>query len=373
MLAATTDIFAYVHQTLFWLPKWLLGLLLLLLTTLLAIALYNTVLRLSLPISSRSVLLQKVLDRTRVPNRAALIVVALGLVLPVTGFSNTTMGLVGHILGAAIVALIGWDAVTAMVVGSEFYLHRFPIDYEDNLLARKHVTQIVMLRRTISTLIVIITVIAALMIFPAMRRYGIDFLFSAGAMGIILGFAARPLLTNLISGVQIAITQPFRIDDEVVIQGESGRIERITGTYVVMRIWDGRRLIVPLAHFIEHSFQNLTYESAALVGSVHLSVDYTVPVEDIRSKATEIVEASEFWDGRVVDLQVVEATDRSIQLRILASARNSSDTWDLRCEVRERLISILQREYPDALPKFRTEFPSRLFDPSPSVARKRIM
>jgi small-conductance mechanosensitive channel len=134
--------------------------------------------------------------------------------------------------------LVAWDALIAVVAGSEFYLHRFPVDVEDNLFAWKQVTQVIMLRRTVKTLIIIITVTAVLMTFPEMRRYGIDFLVSAGAAGLILGLAARPLFSNLIAGVQIAITQPFRIDDEVVVQGETGRIERIAGTYVVVRIWD---------------------------------------------------------------------------------------------------------------------------------------
>jgi small-conductance mechanosensitive channel len=237
------DTVADIHQSLLWLPKWLPGLLLLLFAALVATVLYNTVLRFLMRLSGRSALVQKVLNRTRVPNRAALVVIALGLVLPATGFPFAVMTLIGHILAAAIIAMLGWDALIAVVVGSELYVHRLPIDAEDNLIARKQVTQVIMLRRTVNTLIIIITVTAALMTFPAVRRYGVDFLVSAGAAGLILGLAARPLFSNLIAGVQIAITQPFRIDDEVVIQGETGRIERIAGTYVVVRIWDGRRLI----------------------------------------------------------------------------------------------------------------------------------
>ena len=359
MQTAIADTFANIHQSLLWLPKWVPGVLLLLVVTLLAIALYNTVLRLLLRFSPRSVFLQKLLGRTHAPNRAALIIIALGFVLPATGFPFAVMGLIGHVLATAIILLVGWDALIATVIGSEFYLRRFPIEAEDNLFARKQVTQVIMLRRAANTLIVIVAVTAALMTFPVVRRYGIDFLVSAGAAGIIVGLAARPLLANLVAGVQIAITQPFRIDDAVVIQGEWGRIERIAGTYVVVNIWDGRRLIVPLSHFIEHPFQNLTYKSAALIGSVHLSLDYTVPVEHIRAKATEIVEASQLWDGRVVNVQVVNSTERAIQLRVLASARNSPDAWDLRCQVREKLIGFLQSEYPNALPKFRAEFPSQ--------------
>ena len=212
-----------------------------------------------------------------------------------------------------------------------------------------------MLRRTIATLITILTVGIALMTIPSLQQYGVSLLASAGAAGLVMGLAARPLLTNLIAGVQIAITQPIRVEDAVVVQGEWGWIEEIGSTYVVVRIWDWRRMVLPLSYFIETPFQNWTRESAQLIGSVHLYVDYATPLDAMRQKVTELAQASRLWDGQVVNMQVVEATEKSIQLRILVSARNSSDAWDLRCEMREKIIAWLQANHPGALPRLRAE------------------
>src|SRR5262249_5223609 len=166
----------------------------------------------------------------------------------------------------------------------------------------------------------------------------------------------RPLLSNLLAGVQIAVTQPIRINDSVLIENEFGRIEEITSTYVVIRLWDRRTLIVPLAYFIEKPFQNWTRESSSLIGVVTLHVDYTVPVERLREKAIEIVKASPLWDGQLVKLQVVEARETTLELRVIVSARSAGDAFDLRCELREKLIDFLQREIPSALPRVRQEF-----------------
>ena len=173
------------------------------------------------------------------------------------------------------------------------------------------------------------------------------------------GLAARPLLSSLIAGVQIAMTQPIRIDDAVVVENEWGWIEEITSTYVVIKLWDWRRLIVPLSYFIEKPFQNWTREGAAIIGSVFLYVDYAVPVDRVREKLSEIVKASRLWDGRVVNLQVSDAKDHAIELRALVSARTSPLAWDLRCEVREKLIAFLRDEYPQALPRQRADLDLR--------------
>lgn len=200
-----------------------------------------------------------------------------------------------------------------------------------------------------------ISVAVALMSVPEVRQFGVSLIASAGAAGIVVGLAARPILTNLIAGVQIAITQPIRIGDAVVVENEWGWIEEITGTYVVIQIWDWRRMIVPLSYFLQTPFQNWTRMSAELIGTVLLWVDFTVPVERVREELNEIVKSSKLWDGRVVNLQVTDASDHSLQLRALASARNSQDVWDLRCEIREKLIGFLQEHYPQALPKQRAE------------------
>ena len=201
----------------------------------------------------------------------------------------------------------------------------------------------------------IVTLSAALMTFEQVRQYGVSLFASAGAAGLVLGLAARPLLSNLLAGIQIALTQPIRVEDAVVVDGEWGWIENITGTYVVIRLWDLRRLIVPLVYFIEKPFQNWTHESSDLLGTVLLRVDFTVPLERLREKLREVAEASRLWDRKVAVLQVTDASGDTMELRILVSARGGAHTFDLRCEVREKMIAFLQAEYPHALPRHRTQ------------------
>ncbi len=266
----------------------------------------------------------------------------------------------GSILNVAFIALLGWAAITAVQIGSQVYLRRFKLDAEDNLLARKHVTQIGILKRAANILIVVMTIATAMMSFEQVRQYGVSLFASAGVAGLAIGLAARPLLSNLIAGVQIAMAQPIRLDDVVFLEGEYGTIEEITTTYVVIKLWDWRRMVVPLSYFIEKPFQNWTRETSALIGSVFLYVDYTVPVEKLREKLMEIARASPLWDGRVVVLQVSDATkDHTVELRALLSARSAPAAWDLRCEVREKLIAYLQEHYPGTLPRTRQEIVAR--------------
>jgi small-conductance mechanosensitive channel len=230
-------------------------------------------------------------------------------------------------------------------------LRRFSTDTEDNLLARKHITQMRILQRVAKTLLAIITVAAALMTFSEVRQYGVSLFASAGAAGLVVGLAARPVLSNLLAGIQIAMTQPIRVEDQVVVEGETGWIETITSTYVVIRLWDLRRMIVPLTYFIEKPFQNWTYESAEQIGSIILRIDRSVPVEPVRRKLDEIVRQSRLWDGKVASLQVTDTTESVVELRALVSARSPGQTWDLRCEVREKLVAFLQAEGQRASPK----------------------
>jgi small-conductance mechanosensitive channel len=234
-------------------------------------------------------------------------------------------------------------------------MSRFRIDTDDNLLARKAVTQMRVLKRTASVVIGFLTLGFALMTFDAVREYGVSIFASAGVAGIALGLAAKPLLGNLIAGVQIAITQPIRIDDVVIIQGEFGWIEEFTSTYVVIRLWDWRRMIVPLGYFLENPFQNWTRASATLIGSVYFHLDHCTPIPALRAKLDEIVKASKLWDGKVVNLQVSDTSEYTIEVRALATARNASQTWDLRCEIREKMLTFLQAEYPESLPRRRNE------------------
>ncbi len=289
----------------------------------------------------------------RRPMRGFIVIVAVGSALPAAGLPDAWFSAAAQALLVLLVLLLGWGAGTAVRILSDGYLSRFKTGEEDNLLARKHITQVGILRRAADILIFTVAVSAALMTFAPVRQYGVSLFASAGAASLIVGLAARPLLTNLIAGVQIAITQPIRMEDAVIVEGEWGWIEEITSTYVVVRLWDWRRMILPISYFLEKPFQNWTHNSASLIGSVFFLLDYRVPVERMRAKLLEIVKDSPLWDGKVVNLQVSDAMEHTVQIRMLVSARNAPQTWDLRCEVRERMLLFLQQECPEALPRTR--------------------
>ena len=190
---------------------------------------------------------------------------------------------------------------------------------------------------------------------------------SAGVAGIVIGFAAQKSLATLLAGFQIALTQPIRIDDVVIVEGEWGRIEEITLTYVVVRIWDLRRLIVPITYFIEQPFQNWTRVSADILGTVFLYVDYNVPVDAVRKELTRLLEASPLWDRKVNVLQVTDSKEGTVELRALASASDAGRAFDLRCDVREKLVAFIQQNYPESLPRLRASL-SQQSDPGHGVA-----
>jgi small-conductance mechanosensitive channel len=258
-----------------------------------------------------------------------------------------------HVTGVLLVLAIAWLGMRAIRVFEDVVMASHRIDVSDNLEARKLYTQFGLLRRVAVVLIALLSLAVILMSFPALRQLGTGLLASAGIVGIVVGFAAQRTLGNLIAGIQIAITEPIRIDDVVIVEGEWGRIEEITLTYVVVRIWDLRRLVVPISYFLEKPFENWTRVSADLLGTVFLHVDYRVPLEEVRSELRRIVEASELWDGKVCGLQVTDTSERSVELRALVSASDSSKAWDLRCRVREQLLAWLQRSHPESLPRVR--------------------
>ncbi|SAK63367.1 mechanosensitive ion channel protein MscS [Caballeronia temeraria] len=255
---------------------------------------------------------------------------------------------------ALIVAITFLSARSAGAVG-EAIVQAHPLDTDDNLNARRIHTQARVLARSVMVVIVIIGFGGALMAFPSVRQIGASLLASAGVAGLVAGIAARPVLGNLIAGLQIALSQPIRLDDVVVIQGEWGRVEEITGTYVSIRIWDQRRLIVPLQWFIENPFTNWTRNSSQIIGTVFLYVDYRMPLAPLREELERILAHAPEWDGRVQVLQVTDATDRAMQLRVLVSSFDSALNWDLRCRVREGLVSFVQAAYPHYLPRARAD------------------
>jgi len=345
-----------LRDALAWAPDNIVGVLLLALAALIALSVHRTILRLLRRLlRDRHPYLRSFLTWTVGLTRVALIIFALFIVLPATPLDEETIAVLARILLLATIIVIGWAAIATVNMSAELYLLRFRLDTTDNVLARKHLTQVRVLTRTVNTLLVIVTVGAALMTFESVRQYGVSLFASAGVAGLVAGLAARPVLSNLIAGIQLAMTQPIRIDDGVLVENEYGRVEEITSTYVVIRLWDLRRLIVPLTYFIEKPFQNWTRESSSLIGAVLLHVDYMTPVERVREKLVEIVTASPLWDGNVVKLQVIEARENTLELRAIASARTSSDAFDLRCEIREKLIDWMQREIPAALPRTRQE------------------
>ncbi len=257
-----------------------------------------------------------------------------------------------------LIIALTWLLMRLAAAVGEAIVQTNPMNRPDNLEARRIHTQARVLARSAMVVVVIVGTGAALMAFPNVRQIGASLLASAGVAGLVAGIAARPVLGNLIAGLQIGISQPIRLDDVVVIQGEWGRIEEITGTYVSVRLWDQRRLVVPLQWFIENPFQNWTRNSAEIIGTVFLFVDYRTPLEPLRTELARIVASAPEWDGRVQVLQVTDATERSIQLRALVSSIDSSLSWDLRCRVREGLIAFLQARYPDSLPRGRMELAS---------------
>lgn len=258
-----------------------------------------------------------------------------------------------HSVQLWIIASIGWTIKRFVVLMRGSILDRYNIKVADNLNARRMYTQIRLIEHVVNFMIFIITLSFMVMSFSQAREAGISIFASAGVVSVIIGIAAQKSLGNVLAGIQLAVSQPIRLEDAVIVEGEWGWIEEITLTYVVIRIWDLRRLIVPISYFIEKPFQNWTRTSADLIGTVFLYTDYTVPVEEIRQELTRVLEKSPNWDKKVNVLQVTDMKEHTVELRILASAVDSSIAWNLRCEVREKLLEFLQKNYPSALPRTR--------------------
>lgn len=336
-----------------WIPSWFIGLGLVAGAILLALSAYRlAVWLLCRAFVSRLPLIRVFIDRTSGPAQLALCLAAVALVLPLAPLDDAIRTPLMRLFVVASIALIGWISIRIVDMSAARYLQNFR-DVTENFIARKHVTQVRVFKRVTDTIIVIITVSTALMSFDSVRQYGVSLFASAGAAGIIVGLAARPLLSNLIAGLQIAITQPIRIEDAVIIENEWGWVEDIAATYVVIRLWDWRRMVVPLSYFIEKPFQNWTRDTASLIGVIALHVDYRADVPRIRRWLEGAVKESKLWDGAVVNLQVIDADSRTIELRALVSARNAPQSWDLRCEMREKLIAFIRDKMPEALPRER--------------------
>jgi len=278
--------------------------------------------------------------------------------MPLLASPSDLRDVVTHVITLVLILILGWMTMAIVRVIEDVVKARYDIDVEDNLHARAVHTQLRGFRNIAGFVIVVLTAAFALLSFEAVRQFGVTLLASAGLASVIIGFAAQRSIATVVAGVQIAITQPIRVDDVVIVESEWGRIEEITLTYVVVRIWDLRRLVLPINYFIEKPFQNWTRVSADIMGSVFIHTDYSVPVEAVRAELGRILETEDLWDGKFWNLQVSEAREHTIELRGLVTARDASRAWDLRCNVRERLIDFIQREHPSALPRTRAELGS---------------
>ncbi len=337
-------------------PQWAVALLILAAATAAAWLLHAAILAvLRRLFHGRRPYLRSVLEQTRNPTRFALLLIAIAIALPTAPLGADTKTVLVRILVLGTICLLGWIALTAAHIVANLYLMRFRIDVEDNLLARKHVTQVRVLLRALDTVIVLVTVGFALMTFDAVRQYGVSLFASAGVAGFVFGLAAQPVLSNLIAGVQIAVTQPIRLEDAVTVQNEYGWIEEINATYVVIRLQDQRRLIVPLNFFIQQPFYNWTRQAAPTIGNVVLYLDYAAPVDLIRKKATELVSEMKQDNAKVTSVQVTNMSAEAIEVHILVNSDSAATTGNVSADLREKLIAFLQREYPEALPRRRNE------------------
>jgi small-conductance mechanosensitive channel len=288
------------------------------------------------------------------------------LALPILDLPQRYGGFASRATSVLFIGAVAAVMLQATRAGEQALLHRYDLAAADNLRARTVHTQVRVIGRVIDVVIGVLTVASVLMLFTEVRQVGASLLASAGLVGIVAGIAAQKTIGNLLAGFQIALAQPMREDDVVVVEGEWGRIEEITTTYVIVAVWDQRRLVLPLTYFIETPFQNWTRNSSDLLGTSFLYVDYSIPVEALREEFTRVLEASPLWDKRVNSLQVTNLSEHTMEIRCLLSASDSSRQFDLRCLVREKMVAFVQKNYPDAFPRTRFSSVARIAEKSPS-------
>lgn len=285
--------------------------------------------------------------------RVAFLLITALLLLPLINLSTPLMILSRKLLGVATICAVTYLLIRAANLVSDTVMARHQIDVEDNYGARKVHTQVRVIRKIVVFIVVVLAMGALLMTFEAARQVGASILASAGIAGVVIGFAAQKTLGNLLAGIQIALTQPIRLEDVVIVEGEWGFIEEITLTYVVVRIWDLRRLVLPITYFVETPFENWTRDSSQIIGSIFLHTDYRVPMNELREKAKSLAEDHPDWDGQVFKLQVVDSLETTIKLRLIVSSPSSPRCWDLRCGLREGMLDWLRDNYPESLPHTR--------------------
>lgn len=298
-------------------------------------------------------LVHSALNRLARPLSFFLPLFLLNLSLPLMRMNLKILAVLDRMIGIALIISFASILIGIVRIVEDYVYHAYDLHKADNLRERKIRTQLQFLKKFVFAVIFILTGCAILLSFDSLRKIGAGLLTGVGIGGIIIGFAAQKSLGNLLAGFQIAFTQPIRIDDVLVVEGEWGRVEEITLTYVVVAIWDQRRLILPITYFIEKPFQNWTRTGSAILGTVFLYLDYRVPIEEIRKEFNRLLKDNKLWDGRASAVQVTDVKERVIEIRLLVSANNSGQAFDLRCYVRENMILFLQKNYPDCLPQTR--------------------
>ena len=309
----------------------------------------------------------RVVQVIAVPAALALPLLFLSMAVRTVALEEVWIARIQHALGIGGLACLTWLALRAVAAIERRILREHPIEVADNLAARRIQTQTRVIASVVKGAVMLVGAAVILMTFPAIRQIGATLLASAGLIGLVAGIAARPVFGNLIAGLQIALTQPIRLDDVVIVEGEWGRVETITSAFVVVRVWDERRLIVPLQWFIENPFQNWTHTSAELLGATFLWLDYRTPMDAVRAELKRICESDDRWDGRVCVAQVTETDQTAQQVRLLVSARNSGDLFDLRCAARERMIDFLNARHPQSLPRLRMDLTRSAPDAAPDA------
>ncbi|WP_431875168.1 mechanosensitive ion channel family protein [Micromonospora marina] len=323
-----------------------------------ALVLAQVVHRVTRRLGRRSLLMTELTEHAHRAFQVALTVAAVQFAVRfTTGYAvgSPWRQFVLHTLVLATIAATAWLVAALLVVAEDTALARFRVDVPNNRHARRVRTQVVLLRRLTIAVIVILTVGVMLMTFPAVRGIGAGVLTSAGVIAAVAALAAQSLLGNVFAGLQLAFSDAVRLDDVVVVEGEWGRIEELTLSYVVVQVWDDRRLILPTSYFTSRPFQNWTRTEAAVLGTAEFDLDWAIPVQAMREELRRLCEGTELWDGRVCVLQVTDATGGLVKVRALVSAADAGSLWDLRCLVREHLVTWVRDQRPTALPRLRAE------------------
>jgi small-conductance mechanosensitive channel len=310
----------------------------------------------------------KTLQYARRPSSLLFPLMVLNLVAPSLRLPAAPLALINQAASILFVLAVAYMLISLVRLLRDFLLSRHDITVSDNLRARTVYTQIQVLEKVLFSVVAVGAASFILMTFDGVRQIGLSLLASAGIAGLVIGLAAQKSIATLLAGLQIALTQPIRVDDVVIVENEWGRVEEITLTYVVVRIWDLRRLVLPITWFIENPFQNWTRVSADILGTVFLYTDYTIPVEAVRAEMERLVKTSPLWDGKVSGLQVTDSKPDTLELRMLVSSANSSDAWDLRCWLREEMVAYISREFPASLPRVRAEIGGPVAGPNPALS-----